>query len=107
MINPMLPLLGAFSRCLGPAVQRSMGHRLEDNLSTPPRTDSEPGRQFYSGNFIGDLPGKNGAQYHIHSGFAMEAQHFPDSPNHPDFPPTVLRPGQTYHNIIIYRFTTK
>ena len=68
---------------------------------------TEPGLQFYSGNFIGDLPGKNGAQYHNHSGFAMEAQHFPDSPNHPDFPSTVLRPGQTYHNTIIYRFTTK
>ena len=68
---------------------------------------TEPGLQFYSGNFIGDLSGKNGAQYHIHSGFAMEAQHFPDSPNHPDFPSTNLRPGQTYHNTIIYRFTTK
>lgn len=68
---------------------------------------TEPGLQFYSGNFIGDLPGKNGAQYHNHSGFAMEAQHFPDSPNHPDFPSPVLRPGQTYHNTIIYHFTTK
>lgn len=68
---------------------------------------TSPGLQFYSGNFIGDLPGKNGVQYHNHSGFAMEAQYFPDSPNHPDFPSTILRPGQTYHNTIIYRFTTK
>jgi aldose 1-epimerase len=68
---------------------------------------TEPGLQFYSGNFIGDLPGKNGIEYHNRSGFAMEAQHFPDSPNHPDFPSTVLRPGQTYHNTIIYRFKTQ
>jgi aldose 1-epimerase len=68
---------------------------------------TEPGLQFYSGNFIGDLQGKNGMQYHSRSGFAMEAQHFPDSPNHPDFPSTVLKPGQTYHNTIIYRFTTQ
>jgi aldose 1-epimerase len=68
---------------------------------------TEPGMQFYSGNFIGDLPGKNGLQYHKHSGFAMEPEHFPDSPNHPEFPSTVLRPGQTYRNTIIYRFTTQ
>ena len=68
---------------------------------------TEPGLQFYSGNHINNVPGKNGLQYHDYSGFAMEAQHFPDSPNHPDFPSTVLRPGQTYHNTIIYRFTTK
>jgi aldose 1-epimerase len=68
---------------------------------------TEPGLQFYSGNFIGQLPGKNGVQYRDRSGFAMEAQHFPDSPNHSDFPSTVLKPGQTYHNTIIYRFTTQ
>jgi len=67
---------------------------------------TEPGLQFYTGNFIGDIEGK-GMQYHNRSGFAMEAQHFPDSPNHPDFPSTVLKPGQTYHNTIIYRFTTQ
>lgn len=66
---------------------------------------TEPGLQFYSGNFIGDTKGK--MQYHNRSGFAMEAQHFPDAPNHPDFPSTVLRPGQTYHNTIIYRFKTQ
>jgi len=68
---------------------------------------TEPGLQFYTGNFIGELTGKYGIAYHNRSGFAMEAQHFPDSPNHPDFPSTVLRPGQTYHNTIIYRFTTQ
>ena len=68
---------------------------------------TSPGLQFYSGNFIGNITGKNGMQYHNRSGFAMEAQHFPDSPNHPDFPTTVLKPGQTYHNTIIYRFTTQ
>jgi aldose 1-epimerase len=68
---------------------------------------TEPGLQFYTGNFIGDITGKNGMQYHNRSGFAMEAQHFPDSPNHPDFPSTELKPGQTYHNTIIYRFKTQ
>jgi len=66
---------------------------------------TEPGLQFYTGNFIGDTMGK--MQYHNRSGFAMEAQHFPDSPNHPDFPSTELKPGQTYHNTIIYRFKTQ
>jgi aldose 1-epimerase len=70
-------------------------------------TTTEPGLQFYTGNFIGDIPGKNGVQYHNRSGFAMESQHFPDSPNHPNFPSTVLQPGQTYHNTIIYHFTTQ
>jgi len=68
---------------------------------------TEPGLQFYTGNFIGDITGKNGMHYHNRSGFAMEAQHFPDSPNHPDFPSTELKPGQTYHNTIIFRFKTQ
>ncbi len=68
---------------------------------------TSPGLQFYTGNFIGDITGKYGMQYHNRSGFAMEAQHFPDSPNHPEFPSTELKPGQTYHNTIIYRFKTQ
>jgi len=68
---------------------------------------TQPGLQFYTGNFIGDIKGKNGMQYHNRSGFAMEAQHFPDSPNHPDFPSTVLKPNETYHSTIIYRFKTQ
>ena len=69
---------------------------------------TEPGLQFYSGNFLHNaLPGKGGCVYQNHSGFAMEAEHFPDSPNHPNFPSVVLRPGKIYRNTILYRFSTR
>jgi aldose 1-epimerase len=66
---------------------------------------TEPAMQFYSGNFLdGTLTGKGGWTYQFRDAFCMEPQHYPDSPNHPDFPSTLLRPGETYHNTIIYRF---
>ena len=69
---------------------------------------TEPGLQFYSGNFLdGTNVGKGGVAYQFRTGFCMEPQHFPDSPNKPSFPSTVLKPGQTYRNTIIYRFSTK
>lgn len=59
---------------------------------------TEPGVQFYSGNFLTDeLVGPSGHPYHRGAGFALEAQRFPNSPNRPDFPSTVLRPGEVYH----------
>ncbi|MBY0239628.1 MAG: galactose mutarotase [Burkholderiaceae bacterium] len=65
----------------------------------------EPGLQFYSGNFLdGSLNGK-GRSYAHRSGLCLEPQHFPDSPNRADFPPTVLRPGQTYTTESLYRFS--
>lgn len=65
---------------------------------------TEPGVQFYSGNYLsGQFTGKNNLAYPAHSGFCFEPQHFPDSPNHPEFPGTWLRPGETYHNTIIYK----
>lgn len=68
----------------------------------------EPGLQFYSGNFLdGTITGKGGWVYKLRNAFCMEPQHYPDSPNKPSFPSTVLRPGQTYHNTIIYRFSVK
>jgi len=63
---------------------------------------TEPGLQFYSGNFLG----AGGRPYHRGAGFALEAQHFPDSPNRPDFPGTVLRPGETYHQETVYELGT-
>jgi aldose 1-epimerase len=68
---------------------------------------SEPGLQFYSGNFLnGTLKGKGGWVYQFRSAFCMEPQHYPDSPNKPEFPSVVLKPGQVYHNLIVYKFST-
>src|SRR5207249_3559351 len=67
---------------------------------------TEPGLQFYSGNFLdGTLRGKKGVVYRHRYGFAMETQHFPDSPNKPDFPSVILRPGEEYRSRTIYRFS--
>jgi aldose 1-epimerase len=65
----------------------------------------QPGIQFYSGNFLkGNLLGRGGVVYNRHYGFCLETQHFPDSPNQPGFPSTVLRPGQTFRSTTEYRF---
>jgi aldose 1-epimerase len=67
---------------------------------------TEPGLQFYTGNFLdGKIHGKGGKVYGHRSAFCMETQHFPDSPNHPNFPSTVLRPGQEFRSTTIYRFS--
>lgn len=66
---------------------------------------TEPGIQFYTGNLLdGTLTGTSGQTYRQRSGFALETQHFPDSPNHDNFPTTVLRPGEVYQTTTIYRF---
>jgi aldose 1-epimerase len=66
---------------------------------------TEPGLQFYTGNFLdGTLKGKNGLTYGKHAAFCMETQHFPDSPNQPSFPTTILKPGQTLQSSTIYQF---
>jgi aldose 1-epimerase len=67
---------------------------------------TEPGIQFYTGNFLnGKLKGKSGRRYQKHGAFCLETQHFPDSPNHPEFPTTVLNPGETYRQETIYKFS--
>jgi aldose 1-epimerase len=69
---------------------------------------TEPGVQFYSGNFLdGSLTGKKGIKYVKHAGLALEAQHFPDSPNQPNFPNTILRPGETFNQTTVYKFSVK
>jgi aldose 1-epimerase len=69
---------------------------------------TEPGMQFYTGNFLnGKLKGKLGRFYHKHGAFCLETQHFPDSPNHPEFPSTVLNPGETYRQETIYKFSVQ
>ncbi len=69
---------------------------------------TEPGLQFYSGNFLdGSITGKDGVTYERRSGFCMETQHFPDSPNKPDFPSTILRPGELYKTRTVYAFSVQ
>jgi aldose 1-epimerase len=69
---------------------------------------TEPGVQFYSGNFLdGTLVGRSGVTYVQRSGLCLETQHFPDSPNHPTFPSTVLRAGQTLHSETTFTFSTR
>lgn len=69
---------------------------------------TEPGVQFYSGNFLdGTNVGKGGAVYRQYNGFCLEAQHFPDSVNQPSFPSTILRPGETYRQTTVYQFGTQ
>lgn len=68
----------------------------------------EPGIQFYCGNFLdGRLKGKSGKSYVHRGGFCLETQHYPDSPNQPNFPSTILLPGQVYQTKTVYRFSTK
>lgn len=68
---------------------------------------TQPGIQFYSGNFLdGSLVGKNGQVYHKYAGLCLEPQHFPDAPNHPDFPATILRVGEEYRQTTVLRFMT-
>jgi aldose 1-epimerase len=97
VINKPMGELGLQARVYEPTTGRVL-----EVLST------EPGLQFYSGNFLdGKLTGKGGWVYQFRNGFCMEPQHYPDSPNKPQFPSVVLRPGETYKNTIIYRFSTR
>lgn len=69
---------------------------------------TEPGVQFYTGNFLDDsVVGKGEVAYQKRAAFCLETQHFPDSPNHPDFPSTVLAPGQTYRSTTVYKFSAR
>ncbi len=83
-------------------VYEPISERVMEVLTT------EPGIQFYSGNFLdGTLRGHGGWVYSKHYGFCLETQHFPDSPNQPGFPSTTLLPGQTYRSTTVYRFSTR
>jgi aldose 1-epimerase len=79
-------------------VEPTSGRTLE--VST-----TEPGLQFYSGNFLdGSITGKSGHVYHYRYGLVLETQHYPDSPNHPNFPSTILRPGERYSTRTVFQF---
>lgn len=97
VINKPMNVLGLMARVYEPSSGRVM-----EVWST------EPGLQFYSGNFLdGTIRGKYGWVYQFRHGFCMEPQHYPDSPNKPNFPSVVLRPGEVYKNTIIYKFSVK
>jgi aldose 1-epimerase len=97
VINKPMGQLGLMAR----VTESSTGRVLEVR-------STEPGLQFYSGNFLdGTLTGKGGWVYQFRNGFCMEPQHYPDSPNQPGFPSTVLRPGNIYMNTIIYKFSVQ
>jgi len=84
---------------LSATVREPSSGRMMDVLTT------EPGIQFYTGNFLdGTNTGKAGVAYKQHFGFCLETQHFPDSINHPAFPPAVLDPGRTFKSTTVYRF---
>jgi aldose 1-epimerase len=69
---------------------------------------TQPGIQFYTGNFLdGTVTGKQGHVYKRRYGFCLETQHFPDSPNHPKFPTTILKPGETFHQKSVFKFSAK
>lgn len=87
---------------LGATVYEKTTGRVMKVLTT------EPGMQFYSGNFLdGSIKGKSGQDYPLRSGFCLEAQHYPDSPNEPKFPSTALKPGQKYSQTTVYQFSVR
>jgi aldose 1-epimerase len=68
----------------------------------------QPGIQFYTGNFLdGSVKGKGGKPYQLRSALCLETQHFPDSPNHPAFPTTELKPGERYHTVTVYSLSAR
>jgi aldose 1-epimerase len=69
---------------------------------------TEPAIQFYTGNFLdGTVQGKDGKTYPFRGALCLETQHYPDSPNHPAFPSTELKPGQTFHSITTFKFSVQ
>lgn len=93
-----------------PAGSLGLAGRLYDPVSGRALevSTTQPGVQFYAGNVLdGTLTGKGGKMYARHTGMCLETQHFPDSPNQPQFPSTILRPGETYQHTTIFQFLTR
>jgi aldose 1-epimerase len=90
------------SLALAATVHEPASGRVLEVLTT------EPGVQFYTANhFNGKMTGKSGRPYPRHAGFCLETQHYPDSPNQPSFPSTILRPGQTFRSTTVFRFSAR
>jgi aldose 1-epimerase len=100
---------GIYDKSVGPKLE--MAAILSDNASGRVMEvwTTEPGVQFYTGNFLdGTLTNtKGGKKYVKHSALCLETQHFPDSPNQPGFPTTILKPGETYKHTTVYKFSVK
>jgi aldose 1-epimerase len=93
----------------GPEGQLKVAAVLHDRVSgrTMEVETTQPGMQFYSGNFLdGSLTGKGGVIYEKYGALCLETQHFPDSPNHPNFPSTVLRVGEALDEVTVFRFSS-
>ena len=90
---------GETCRMIAEVIEPRRGRRMEVHTT-------QPGVQFYTGNFLSGLEGKAGAVYNRHAGLCLETQHFPDSVNHPSFPSTILRPGESWQQTTEYRFST-
>jgi len=88
-------------RPMAKVVEKTTGRVMEISATNP-------AIQFYSGNFLDEIvvTGKGGMVYHIHQGLCLETQHYPDSPNHGNFPSVVLRPGETYRQTTVHAFST-
>lgn len=96
VINRQAPGITLAARAVDPA----SGRVLEVDTT-------EPGVQFYTGNFLDGITGKQGHTYNKRDAFCLETQHYPDSPNKPNFPSTILKPGQTYHSTTVWKFATR
>lgn len=94
-------------------VLRGSGMKLAARVKDPQSgrvmtvSTTEPGVQLYTGNHLNGVPGKGGHIYAKRHGFCLETQHYPDSPNHPNFPSVTLRPGETFQSTTIYQFTAE
>ena len=99
--NWILNTSGDINKCFGTLYDPNSGIQME-------MFTDQPGVQFYAGNFLdGSFVGKKGVLYPRRSAFCFETQHYPDSPNHPEWPSTTLRPGEEYLTTTIYKFSTK
>ena len=100
------PQLGAQPQGRRPAARRAR-RRTQAGRTLEVQT-TEPGVQFYTGNFLdGTIKGKGGTVYDRRNGLCLETQHFPDSPNQPKFPSTILKPGQTYQSKTVWKFGSR
>ena len=102
MLQRFSKVLGGGSPALCARVSEPTSGRVMEVRTT------EPGVQLYTGNWLNSsVTGKGGKVYGKHGGFCLETQHFPDSPNKPDFPSAVLKPGQKFTSVTAFKFSTQ